>query len=82
VIGNVARLFPENLETAINNLLVNTEHEGTVVRWAAAFALGEIIKTKAPISKGLIPAVEAICNREEKNSIRKFYVDALKKIKK
>ena len=81
VIGNVAHLFPENLETAITNLLQNTEHEGTVVRWAAAFALGEIIKTKAPITKDLIPAAEAIANREEKNSIKKFYLEALKKIK-
>lgn len=81
VIGNVAHLFSENLETAVKNLLINTEHEGTVVRWAAAFALGEIIKSKAAVSKDLISAAEAIANREEKNSIRKFYLDALKKVK-
>ncbi|MBK0404244.1 HEAT repeat domain-containing protein [Adhaeribacter sp. BT258] len=82
VIGNVAHLFPENLETAVTNLLVNTEHEGTVVRWSAAFALGQILKTKAPVTKDLIPAAENIASREEKNSIRKFYLDALKQIKK
>ena len=44
VIGNIAHLFPKKLEEAIKNLLVNTEHEGTVVRWSAAFALSQIIK--------------------------------------
>jgi hypothetical protein len=34
VIGNIA------------HLLANADHEGTVVRWSAAFALGEIIKLK------------------------------------
>ncbi|MFC5270769.1 HEAT repeat domain-containing protein [Adhaeribacter terreus] len=82
VIGNVAHLFPENLETAVTNLLQNTEHEGTVVRWAAAFALGQIIKTKASVSKELIPVAENLASREEKNSIKKFYLDALKAVKK
>lgn len=79
VVGNIAHLYPNNLDEAIKNLLVNSEHEGTVVRWSAAFALGQIIKIKTKINKDLIPAIESICNREEKNSIRKIYLDALKK---
>lgn len=79
VIGNIAHLYPNKLDKAIRNLLNNTEHEGTVVRWAAAFALGEIIKLKTKHNKDLIPAVENTCNREEKNSIKKIYADALKK---
>jgi hypothetical protein len=79
VIGNIAHLFPENLDTAVSNLLVNTEHSGTVVRWSAAFALGEIIKLKLSLNKELIKAAEAICLREEKNSIRKIYLAATKK---
>ncbi|ASS49135.1 MAG: hypothetical protein A3D31_04595 [Candidatus Fluviicola riflensis] len=79
VIGNTAALFPDQLDESIRNLLDNSEHEGTVVRWSAAYALGEIIKLKTPHNHELIPAVEAICNREEKNSIRKIYLDALKK---
>ena len=82
VIGNTAHLFPAHLETAVNNLLVNTEHSGTVVRWSAAYALGQIIKLKLPLNAGLLPAVEAIIQREEKNSIRKIYQDAIKKISK
>lgn len=79
VIGNIAHLFPARLDKAITNLLVNTEHSGTVVRWAAAFALGEILKLKTRANQELLPAVEAICKREEKNSIRKIYQAALKK---
>ena len=81
VIGNIACLFPSNLDKAIKNLLMNAEHAGTVVRWSAAFALGEIIKSKHTYDKNLINTVEAICEREEKNSIKKIYVAALKKIK-
>lgn len=81
VIGNIAHLYPENLEEAVKQLLVNSEHSGTVVRWSAAFALGRIIKLNTPLNKELIPAAESICNREEKNSIRKIYLDALKKSK-
>ena len=80
VVGNIASVFPGDLDEAIKNLLTNSEHSGTVVRWSAAFALGEIIKLKTPHNKELIPAIEAICNREEKNSIRKIYLAALKKV--
>jgi len=78
VVGNIAHLFPTKLDTTINNLLVNTEHTGTVVRWSAAFALGEILKLKTPHNRTLTPAIMAICEREEKNSIRKIYLVALK----
>jgi hypothetical protein len=80
VIGNSASLHTKNLEIAINNLLINTEHEGTVVRWSAAFALGEIIKLKSTFNKDLLPAIDAIMIREEKNIIKKIYLTAIKKI--
>ena len=82
VIGNTAHLFSDNLDRAITNLLDNTEHEGTVVRWSAAFALGEILKLHTKHNKDLLPAIEAICKREEKNSIKKIYLDAIKKANK
>ncbi|HCN51348.1 MAG TPA: hypothetical protein DIT10_20050 [Chryseobacterium sp.] len=82
VIGNTAHLFPEKLEDAITHLMTNTEHEGTVVRWSAAFALGEILKLKTPHNTTLLPALESISEKEEKNSIRKIYLDAIKKTKK
>ncbi|GDX53125.1 hypothetical protein LBMAG27_21720 [Bacteroidota bacterium] len=79
VIGNIAHQFPAKLEGAIKNLLVNTEHEGTVVRWSAAFGLGEILKLKTRYNKNLLPAIDSIIQREEKNSIRKIYLEAIKK---
>lgn len=81
VIGNTAHLHTTKLETAIKNLLNNSEHIGTVVRWSAAYALGEIVKQKTKHQKDLIAAIEAIIEREEKNSIKKIYLTALKKIK-
>jgi hypothetical protein len=51
------------------------------VRWSAALALGEIIKMKTAINQELIPAIESICEQEEKNSIKKIYIAALKKAK-
>lgn len=81
VIGNIAHLYPNHLDEAIVNLLVNTEHSGTVVRWSAAYALAQIIKLKSKHNQQLIPAIESICEREEKNSIKKIYLEALKKSK-
>jgi hypothetical protein len=82
VIGNIAHLFPTKLEKSIDHLLINTAHEGTVVRWSAAFALGEILKLKTKPNKELIPTIESICEKEEKNSIKKIYLDAIKKAQK
>jgi hypothetical protein len=69
VIGNIAHLFPTKLNKAIGNLLVNSEYNGTVVRWASAYALSEILKLKTKHNKDLLPAIEAICNREEDNGV-------------
>src|ERR1035437_2512728 len=59
VIGNIAHLYVDKLDGAINNLLLNSEHTGTVVRWSAAFALGQIIKIKTHRNKDLIPEIES-----------------------
>ncbi|MCA6363956.1 MAG: hypothetical protein IM638_13030 [Bacteroidetes bacterium] len=79
VIGNTASLFPNKLDEAIAALLGNTTHTGTVVRWSAAFALSEILKLGTPHQKSLRPALEQVCEKEEKNSIRKIYLAAFKK---
>lgn len=80
VIGNIAPLFTSNLQQAIDNLLINTNHEGTVVRWSSAFALGEILKMKTTYNETLLPTIKSICEKEEKNSIRKIYIQAIKKL--
>jgi len=80
VIGNIVYLYPKKLENAIKNLIDNTSHEGTVVRWSAAFALGEILKLQTKHNNELLKTIEAICENEEKNSIKKIYVAAIKKL--
>ena len=82
VIGNIAHLFPTDLEEAIHHLIQNTENSGTVVRWSAAFALGEIVKLGTNINKDLVPILKSICLNEEKPSIQKIYLTALKKLEK
>lgn len=82
VIGNIARKFPVQLGKSINNLLENAQHTGTVVRWATAYALAEILKLKTENNKGLLPKIEAFCEKEEDNGVKKKYLDALKKVKK
>jgi HEAT repeat protein len=81
VVGHIAQLFPLKLEKAIVNLLNNAEHPGTVVRWAAAFALGQILLLKTTHNRDLLPAIEAICKREANTGVKKIYLAALKKIR-
>lgn len=82
IIGNTAHLFTTHLDDAIHHLLENTEHEGTVVRWSAAFSLGEILKLKTPHYEDLLLTFETIVANEEKNSIKKIYLEAIKKVTK
>jgi HEAT repeat protein len=82
VIGNIAHQFTSKLDEAICNLLENSSYEGTVVRWASAHALGEILKLKTKHNKVLLPAIEALSKSEEVNGIKKKYLDALKKVSK
>lgn len=80
VVANTAHLFPKKLDKAIAHLLGNTEHTGTVVRWSAALALARIVGLKTPHNKTLVPAIKNIMDQEEKNSIKKIYAEALKKV--
>ena len=77
VIGNTAKFFPEKLNPAIEKLIENASHEGTVVRWSAAFALGEILNIADHKIK-LLPVVKELMEKEEKNSIQKIYQKAIK----
>lgn len=71
VIGNVAKNFPTQLETSIKNLLANADNKGTVVRWATAFALAEILKLKTDHNKTLISKIEMLSDKEEDNGVKK-----------
>lgn len=80
VVGNIARRHAQRLDLAIARLLDNAKHESTVVRWSAAFALGEILLLETAHNASLVPAAAALCEHEHDNAIRKFYVRALKKL--
>ena len=82
VIGNIAKLYPEKLNKVITTLLLNAENKGTVVRWATAYALAEILKLKTENNVKLLPKIETLCDKEEDNGIKKKYLDVLKKVKK
>ena len=79
VITNIAHLYPNDLEQAIENLLLNAKHKGTVVRWSAANALRAITALKSQHNVDLLLQMEILCENEEKDSIRKIYQDALKR---
>ena len=65
----------------LKNLLANSLHPGTVVRWSAARALGEILKLRTKHNRSLIPAVEAVVKRgNEDRAIMKIYQSALKRV--
>jgi len=82
VLGNIAYLFQSHLNAAISNLRANSNHNGTVVRWATALALGEIIKLNTEHNKKLLPAIETLSEKEVDNGVKKKYLDALKIVKK
>jgi hypothetical protein len=78
VIANTVHLFPKKQSEIIKNLLTNTNHEGTVVRWSTALAFSKIMLTKSPESNKIISQLKSIAEKEEKNSIKKIYLTALK----
>ena len=79
VIANTAMYAEVDLKKAIENLLQNSSHVGTVVRWSAAQALSAIANHKLKGFKVLLPQMHEIMIREEKSSIKKIYSQALKK---
>lgn len=78
-IANIVGRFPDQLEQVVVRLLENAEHPGTVVRWSAANALAAIVQLKTKLNEELIPTVEQLAVKEEKNSIRKLYLIGIKK---
>lgn len=82
VIGNIAKFFPTQLDKAISNLLPNSEKTGTVVRWATAYALAEILKLRTENNKKLLRKIEVLLENEQDNGVKKKYIDALKKVRK
>lgn len=81
VIGNIAKLFPDQLEETLPGLLLNAANTSTVIRWAPAYAVAEILKLKTDLNKKLLPKIGLLAEKETDNGVKKKYPDALKKIK-
>lgn len=78
IVANVAEAFPERTAKAVPKLLKSTKHEGTFVRWGAAFALGEIAKHNPKAAKTLIPKLSELAEKETNNGVKNVYLEALK----
>jgi len=82
VIGNTAKNLSAQVERSIDTLLANASNTGTVVRWATAYALSEIVKLRTASNDRLLPKIELLCEKEQDNGVKKKYLEALKKVKK
>ena len=79
IVGNMAAQYPDLLDNAIERLIKNTKDEGTVIRWAAAYALSRIVVLDRYAKSDLYDRLVAICDREEDNGVKNQYLKALKK---
>lgn len=80
IIANCSKQFSaKQLETVLLGLLENADFEGTVVRWSAATAIGELIKHHPDLREHLLDLAKAKMENDPKNSIRKIYAAALRK---
>ena len=51
-----------------------------MVRWSAAFALGEVAKNHSAAAKILLPEIKALVEKETNNGVKNVYLKALKAI--
>lgn len=82
IVGNLAATFPAKLDHAITALLQNAEQDGTVIRWASAYALSRIVILPQYARGPLFEQVSALCEKEQENGVKNQYRKALKKAEK
>ena len=82
IIGNLAKRFPDQLNTSIKSLLINTNNESTVVRWGSAYALSRIIVLPQFASTDLFNEISNICDKEQENGVKNQYLKSLIKASK
>lgn len=80
IVGNIAHLYENDLESSIQKLLINTRDEGTVVRWGSAYALAKIIMIPQYYNSYLFEQLSQICEQEAENGVKNQYVKSLKKV--
>jgi hypothetical protein len=82
IVGNIAHLFPNCLETAIWNLMENRGNDSTIIRWASAYALSRIILISQYANSKLYDVLFDLCEQEKENGVKNQYLNGLKKAKK
>ncbi|MCI6990530.1 MAG: HEAT repeat domain-containing protein [Clostridiales bacterium] len=82
IVGNLANKFPTKLDKAIPALLQNTKNDGTVIRWASAYALSRIIVIPQYAKSPLFEQLSDLCAKENESGVKNQYIKALKKQKK
>lgn len=79
IVGNLAAVFPEDLDHAISALLQNADDEGTVIRWASAYALSRIVIIPQYARGPLFEQVSLLYEKEKESGVKNQYGTALKK---
>lgn len=82
IVGNISHKFPNDLEKAIEKLLINSKDQGTVIRWGSAYALSKIIVIPQYANSELFDKLTELSNLEEESGIKNQYVKSLKKASK
>jgi len=80
IIANVSQKYPDKTIQAVDNLIINANDKGTVVRWSTAFALGEIAKYNKNKQPLLVSIIEKLVKKEQNNGVKNVYLKALKTI--
>ena len=81
IIANMAKNYPVECRPAIQPLLQNTKHDGTVVRWSAAKALCEIAKYTNNESTNLFEKIVDLERKEQNKGVKAIYTKAIKQIR-
>lgn len=81
IVGNMASLYPDALDSAIEALLQNTDDSSTVVRWGSAYALSKIVVLEPYKSSNLVQSVKRLYEAEQESGVRNQYAKALRRIK-
>ena len=79
IVGNLAAAFPEDLDHAITALLQNANHDGTVIRWASAYALSRIVIIPQYAKGPLFEQISHLYEKEKETGVKNQYGKALKK---
>ena len=81
IVGNIAHLFPNDLDGIIQKLIANTEDCGTVIRWSSAYALAKIILMPKYTNSELYDVLTLLYDKETDNGVKNQYLNGLKRQK-